>query len=56
MPKNHDYLAGKSVFFRMKFSQYQSGPEKYTNVEGPFSFEGKTSFEETDSQIHCISL
>lgn len=39
VPKNHEDLAGKTVFFRMKFSQYQTGEENYTNIEGPFSFE-----------------
>nr|XP_034299603.1 uncharacterized protein LOC105321961 isoform X3 [Crassostrea gigas] len=36
----HEELAGKNVFFKMRFSQYPAGPFTYTNVTGPFSFEG----------------
>lgn len=38
----HEVLAGKSVFFKMKFSQYPSGPVTETKPQGPFSFDGKT--------------
>lgn len=35
----HAELKGKSVFFRMKFSQYPSGEFNFTNTKGSFFFE-----------------